>query len=220
MANKLVTTIHMYNWAIKIIAAALLVALAITLYFLEVERMIEGFVGVIIAVYALVRLIPYVKSQKSDLIKTINIVEIILNLVIASVLIITSLVREESLGAIFGYIVGGVLIARGMVHFYSLSYGAEKGDHVTYFFHIATLVLGTLILSRGFDSSDLVILMMIAALLGGGYLGYESYSGYNNYRKYKTMETHKQDSASDEVSSGIDAPGKSDDDYDRDRPVS
>lgn len=220
MGKKLSSTIHMYNWFLKLIAAALLIALAITLYFLEVERLIEGFVGVVIAVYAVIRLVPYIKSQKSDLIKTINIIEITLNILIAAVLIIASLVREESLGALFGYMVGGVLVARGMVHFYSISYGAEEGDHITYFFHVATLIIGTLILSRGFESSDLIILMMIAALLASGYLGFESYNGYNNYRKYKNMQPSKEDDVRDEVSKGIDAPGKHDEDIDRDRPVS
>ncbi len=218
--SKLSTTVHVYSWVIKAVGAALLLALALTLYFIDVAVLIEAFVGVIIIIYALIRLVPYVKSQKSDLIKTINIIEITLNILIGALFLTVALTSEEGLGQIFGYLVGGVLLARGMVHFYGLSSGNEEGDHVTYFFHIAAIALGTLILYRGFNSEDLVILFIVLALMGTAYLGYDSFNGYNMYRKRKTMS--KSDEASkedqDRPSKGYDMP--SDEDRERDHIVS
>ena len=214
---KLSTTIHNYAWFIKAVGAALLLALALTLYFVEVAVLIEAFVGVIILIYAIIRLIPFVRTQKSDLIKTINIVEIVLNVLVGAIFIFGALATEDGLGQWFGYLLGGVLFIRGMVHFYGLSNGGEKGDHVTYFFHIAALAIGTLILYRGFNSEDLVILLMVIALIGTAYLGYDSFNGYNLYRRGKTMETSTSDTVSDHPSKGYDMP--SDSDEDRDRPV-
>ncbi len=210
MANKLATTVHMYNWFLKLIGAALLIGLGIILLVSDVEHVLEALIGIMIAVYAIIRLVPFVKSQRNDLIKTINIIEITLNVLIAAIFIIVPLVQGESLGTLFGYMFAGVLVARGMVHFYGLSDGAEKGDHLTYFFHIATLVVGTFIIARGFQTSDLLIFLAIIAFLASGYLGFESYNGYNRYRKYKQLEEGTQDKAEDEVPKGIDAPSKKD----------
>jgi hypothetical protein len=218
--SKISTTVHVYGWVIKAIGAALLLALALTLYFVEVAVLIEAFVGVIIVIYALIRLIPYVKSQKNDLIKTINIIEITLNILVGALFLTVALTNEEGLGQVFGYLVGGVLLARGMVHFYGLSSGHEEGDHITYFFHIASIALGTLILYRGFNSEDLVILFIVLALIGTSYLSYDSFNGYNMYRKRKTMSKSDEVSKDDQdrPSKGYDVP--TDEDKDRDEIIS
>ena len=220
MAKKLATTMHMYNWFFKLIAAALLIGLGIILLVSEVEHVLEALIGIMIAVYAIVRLVPFVRSQKNDLIQTINIIEITLNVLIAAIFIIVPLVQGESLGVLFGYMFAGVLLVRGMVHFYGLSNGAETGDHLTYFFHIATLIVGTFIIARGFETTDLLIFLAILAFLSSGYLGVESYSGYNRYRKYKQLEESKEDKPEDEVPKGIDAPSKKDEDRPRKEIVS
>jgi len=217
--NKIASAFHQYNWFIKLIGAGLLITLAIVLWVMDLERMMEAFVGVLIATYAIVRLVPFVRSQKSDLIKTINIIEITLNVLIAAIFIVAAFATEEGLGMLFGYLVAGVLIARGMVHFYGLSEGAEKGDHLTYFFHIATLVIGTLIIARGFDVSDLIILIVILSFLSGGYLVYDGYKGYSMYRRRKQLEEGKQPEKGKEERD-IEMPGKKDEERERDRIVS
>ncbi|GEM_PF-574300 len=213
--NKLTATFTQYNWFIKLIGAALLIGLAIAMWVLDVERIIEAMVGVLIAVYAVIRLVPYVRSQRDDRIKTINIIEITINFLIAALFIVAAFIREESLSQVgllgtnvFALLLALVLIARGMIHFYGLNQEVEKGDHVTFFFHVATIIIGTLILARGFEVADLVILLIIASLISSAYLGYESYGGYSNYRRRKQLEEAPEDSAQDEVPDGIKAPGK------------
>ncbi len=220
MANKLVTTIHMYNWFLKLIAAALLITLGIVLIWIDIDQLIEASVGVVIAVYAIIRLVPFVRTQKSDLIKTINIIEITLNILVAAIFILGAFFTEEGLGAVFGYMLAGVLLVRGMVHFYGLSDGAESGDHVSYFFHIAAIVVASFIFSRGFQASDLVILLAILAFLGAAYSAFDGYNEYNRYRRYKTVETTDQPSAEDQMPTGIQAPSKKDEEKDRDQPIS
>ncbi len=219
--NKIATLFRSYNWSIKLAGAALLIALAITLFILDMERLIEAFVGILIAIYAVVRLVPFVKSQRSDLIKTINIIEITLNILVAAAFIIAAFATEEGLGEIFGYMLAGVLLLRGMVHFYGVSEGSEKGDHPTYFFHIATLIIGTIIVLEGFNATQLSILIALISLIGAGYLGFEGYQGYSNYRQRKQLE-RPSDRARDEdrVPDGIEAPGDEEKDREQDRIVS
>ncbi len=209
-----------YNWFIKLIAAALLIGLALVLQFAPIgETIVQSFVGILIIVYAVVRLVPFVRTQGSDLIKTINIIEITLNVLVGAFLVIAAFAIDDGIGAAFGYLVAFVLIARGMVHFYGISEGSEKGDHLTYFFHIATLIVGSIIAWRGFEVTDLIILFFILALMASAYLGYESYNGYSMYRKRKQLE----EPAKDEVQEEADirkAPSKEEEERKRDEIVS
>ena len=186
------TSFTVYSWVFKFVGAALLIGLALVLFFMDLEHIVEAFIGILIAGYAIMRLVPFIKTQRSDLIKTINIIESVLNLLIAAVFIGNAVVRGESLEAIFGWLFAGVLIARGMVHFYGISYGAEKGDHPSYFFHVATLIVGTIIITQGWDAEQIVWLMLFLSIVSGGYLGYDAYGGYNLYRKRKQLQTEKR----------------------------
>ncbi len=217
--NKVQKVFVNYNWFIKLIGAALLIALALILWLVDVEALIQSFVGILIGIYAIVRLVPFVRTQGSDLIKTINIIEITLNVLIAAFLIIAAFAIEDGIGALFGYLVAFVLIARGMVHFYGLSEGSEKGDHLTYFFHIATLVVGTIIAVRGFEVTDLIILFIILALGASAYLGFESYRGYSMYRKRKQLEEPARDEVREETEIRK-APSKEEEERKRDEIVS
>jgi len=219
MGNKFMTAVHMYSWFVKLVGAALLFGLAITLIIVDATQLIEAFVGLVIAIYAMVRLVPFIQTQRSDLIKTINIVEILLNILVAIVFIGAAFTMEESLGALFGYMLAGVLIARGMIHFYGISYGAEKGDHLSYFFHIATLIIGAIIVARGFAATDLLYLLVFLAFLAGGYYTFDGFSGYSRFRRHKQLGTTKEKSAEEEIPKGIDAPSKRDEEKERERDI-
>ena len=62
-----------YGWVVKIIGAALLVGLALFLYFGDGEGIVIPFIGGAIIIYSIVRLVPFVKTQKNDLVKTMNV---------------------------------------------------------------------------------------------------------------------------------------------------
>ncbi len=211
------TTFTIYGWAFKFVGAVLLIGLAMILYFsTDFYKWVEAFVGLLIAGYAIIRLVPFIKTQKSDLIKTINVVEIVLNLLVATVFIGSAFLTEDGLGSVFGYMFGAVLLARGTVHFYGVSDGHEKGDHPTFFFHIATLIIGTYVLFRGVDIQDIIILILLLALGAGGFIGIDAYGGYNLYRRRKQMEKPVQK----DVPKPSDVPVKEDPIHDQDQIVS
>ncbi len=214
---KIKTTVNVYSWVFKIIGAALLFSFALILYYMGIEHWVEAFFGILIGGYALMRMVPFIKTQRSDLIKTINIFEIFMNLIIATLFVGNAIVRGEPLEQIFNFIFGGVLIVRGMVHFYGLSDGNEKGDHPTYLFHIGTLILGTLIITLAIRAEHFIWLMIFFSIASGSYLGVDAYGGYNLYRRRKQMdkETEKYDMPED-----MDVPRKEDPKRDQDQIVS
>lgn len=183
-------TVKRYGWALKILGAALLIGLAAFLYFGTTgEQIVITFVGSAIIIYSLVRLVPYVKTQGSDLIKTINIMEITIDVMIGIFLIIYYLIFEEDMGGIFGYLFGPFLIIRGAVHFYGVSEGKEKSDLPLYFFHTGALIVGTYIVfyPGGFEAAILLMVILIFSVIVGGFLVYDGGKGYKIYRYEKAV---------------------------------
>jgi len=178
-----------YGWAIKIIGAALLLALALFLEFGNGEGIVIPFIGGSIILYSVVRLIPFVKTQKNDLIKTINIIEITVDIGIGLVLIIVEMFTTATLGIWFGYLLGFYLMLRGIVHFYGVSLVAEKSDVVLFLFHISALIVGSYIFffDGGFTAGILIHIILAFSIAAGGYLVFDGYKGYNVYRRQKTL---------------------------------
>jgi len=180
--------IKQYAWLLQIIGAALLVGLALFLYFGDGEGIIVPFIGAIIIISACIRLVPFIKTQKSDLIKTINIIEITIDVAIGLALILVELLTEMSLGNLFGYLIGAYLMIRGSVHFFGISSGKEESDLPIYFFHIAALVVGSYVFFSGdFSPAVLIYIILFFSVVAGGYLSYTGYKGYKVYRYQKTL---------------------------------
>ncbi len=181
--------IKQYSWVVKIVGAALLLALALFLEIGNGEGIVIPFIGAAIIIYSVIRLVPFVKTQKNDLIKTINIIEITVDIGIGLVLIVVEMFTKADLGVWFGYLLGFYLMIRGTVHFYGVSLGAEKSDVVLFIFHIFALVVGSYIFffNGGFTAGILIHIILGFSVAAGGYLIFDGYRGYNVYRHQKTL---------------------------------
>ncbi len=193
--------IKQYGWAVKIIGAALLIAIAVFLELGDGEGIVIPFVGGAIIIYSVIRLVPFVKTQKNDLIKTINIIEITIDIGIGLVLIIVEIFTSFDLGIWFGYLLGIYLMLRGAVHFYGISLGVEKSDVVLYLFHVFALVVGSYIFffDGGFTAAILIHIILFFTVVSGGYLIYDGYKGYRVYRYQKTLSMPAADKPADTV---------------------
>ena len=177
-----------YGWVLQIVGAALLIGLALYLEFADGEGIVVPFIGALIAVSAGIRLVPFVKSQKNDLVKTINIIEITIDFAIGLTLIIVQIWTEIEFGAVFGYLIGIYLMLRGSVHFFGVSQNKEASDLPLYLFHIAALVVGSYVFFSGdFTAAVLIHLILAFSVVSGGYLTYTGYKGYRSYRYQKTL---------------------------------
>ena len=182
------STIKSYAWALKIAGAVLLVGLALILVFSDGDKIVSGFLGAAIIIYSVIRLVPFVKTQGSDLIKTINIMEITIDVLLGIAMIVIQFTVDGGLGVALGYMLGTYLVLRGSVHFYSVSEGNEKSDHVLYFFHIACLVVGGVVLVSGDIDAVLIIHIILGfSVVVGGFLIYDGGKGYKVYRYEKAV---------------------------------
>ena len=180
--------IKQYGWVLQIIGAALLVGLALFLEFGDGEGIVVPFIGAVIVISAGIRLVPFVKTQKNDLVKTINIMEITIDVAIGLALVIVTLVTEEGLGSLFGYLIGIYLMLRGSVHFFGVSEYQEKSDLPLYLFHVSALIVGSYVFFSGdFSPAILIHIILFFSVVAGGYLTYTGYKGYNSYRRQKTL---------------------------------
>jgi len=187
-----------YGWVLKIIGAALLIGLAIFLRVDKGEKIVITFIGAALIVYSAIRLVPFVRTQGSDLIKTINIMEITLDIMVGIFLMVYILMISDTMGNLFGYVLGPVLLIRGGVHFYGVSVGKEKSDLVLYFFHIGALVVGSWITfyEGGFEAAILLNIILLFSVIVGGFLIYDGGKGYKIYRYEKSL--YQTDITSDE----------------------
>ena len=190
-----------YGWLLKVTGAALILGLAI---FLEIspdgEDIVSIFIGFAIVMFSIVRLVPFVRTQKSDLIKTINIIEITIDFALGLALILIPLVLADGFGDshLFGYFLGSYLLLRGVVHFYSVGSHYEKSDLPLFIFHILAIVVGTILFyETAFDLAILIHIILVLSIASGGYLGYDGYNGYNAYRRQKTLTMPTSDDVAD-----------------------
>ena len=191
-----------YGWIVKLVGAALMIGLAIFMGVkpLVAEGIVIPFIGAAIIVYSIVRLVPFVKTQKNDLVKTMNIMEITIDIAIGLAMILVTLLVTGGLGVVFGYLLGLYFIMRGAIHFYSVSIGAEKSDFPLYLFHVLALVIGSYIFTSGdFTPTVLVWIILGFSVVAGGYLSYDGFKGYKVYRYQKTLQMPDVDQAQDVI---------------------
>lgn len=201
-----------YGWAVKIMVAAILLALAVYLILNQDvgETIIAVFMGATIIIYSVIRLVPFIKTQGSELVKTVNIIEITLSVVVGLILIIIPTATEIDINVIFSYLMGSYLMIRGTVHFFSVSMHKEKSDAPLFIFHIAALILGSYIFTTfgKFDLAVILYVILIFSFGGSGFLSFEGYKGYKTYRFQKTlsMPDHVSDGVSDTVDTEVILP--------------
>jgi uncharacterized membrane protein HdeD (DUF308 family) len=189
-----------YGWVIYIIGAALLFGLSVFLWFGDGESIIVPFLGSVIIISSCIRLVPYVRTQKNDLVKTINIMEVTIDIAIGAALILVTLFVDGGLKGMFGILVGVYLMLRGAVHFFGVSQGKEQSDLPIYIFHVAALIVGSYTcFTSNFTPAVLIHLILAFSLVSGGYLSYSGYKGYRSYRYQKTLYMPKSDEAKPSV---------------------
>jgi uncharacterized membrane protein HdeD (DUF308 family) len=188
-----------YGWVLQIVGASLLIGLALYLEFANGDDIVVPFIGALIILSACVRLVPFVKTQKNDLVKTINIIEITIDVAIGITLIVVQMFTEIEFNSVFGYLIGVYLMLRGSVHFFGISEKEEQSDLPLYLFHIAALIVGSYVFFSGdFTPGVLIHLILAFSVISGGYLIYTGYKGYRSYRYQKTLNMPDFDNVSDQ----------------------
>lgn len=191
-----------YGWVLKFILAAILVGIGI--YMIFAKEVVYTITGVAIVVFSIFRVVPLMKSLNKEVLRTINLIEIIFDTIIGGVMIYVALSRDLENEAIWGYVyrysLAFFFYVRGLVFFNSVVFFNEKAEIPKFWVHIASLTLGTVIATLpGFDYGSVAIFLLIISVIGAAYLGYDGFGGYKKYREYakelndgKAKEKEKQ----------------------------
>ncbi len=178
-----------YGWLLKFILAAIL--LGVGIYMAFADQVVYAITGVTIIVFSILRVYPLLKTLKKEVLRTINLVEIVLDAIIGVALLLIAIYKADELNGsnawayIFRYSLVFFFYARGLVFFHSVVFFGEKTEVPKFWVHIVAISLGAiLIVSPDFSYQTVGIIFLIISLIGAIYLGYDGYGGYRKYREY------------------------------------
>jgi len=197
-----------YGWLLKFILAAIL--LGVGIYMVLANEVVYMITGITIVIFSGLRVYPLIKSLKNEVLRTINLIEIIFDFLIGMLIIYIALSRdltnEEIWRSVYRFSLGFVFYARALVFFNSVVFLGEKTEIPKFWAHIGFLTLGALILATSnFDYEMVGLFFLIVSLLGAVYLGFDGYGGYKTYRSYQ-LELNQGTEKTKEKEKGIEMP--------------
>jgi hypothetical protein len=190
-----------YGWLLKFIAAALILALGIVMKFVfgaEADTFVLIFTGFVFVILGLYRIIPLLKTLHNRLLKVINLIEIIFDVVIGAIMLFYGL-TEKNPGSLYGYMLGSVLYVRAIVYLVSVVLVKETTDQFKFWFHLALFTLGVVVLVKGdIGTGTITWIIFGMSLVVAGYLSFDGGAHYKRYRyetnpiKVKVKENNKK----------------------------
>jgi len=176
-----------YGWALKFLLAAILIGIGIFMFF--ATEAVYTITGVAIVMFSILRVIPLMKSLNKEVLRTINLIEIIFDTLIGGVMIyiaLTKNLQDEAIwGLVYRYALAFFFYVRGIVYFSSVVFFGEKTEVPKFWIHIIVLSIGAIIaVLPNFDYSTVALFLLFISIIGAAYLGYDGYGGYKKYREY------------------------------------
>ncbi len=178
-----------YGWLVKWILAAILLAAGILMKIYEVD-VVYATTGIAIVMFSLLRVVPLMKTLKKEVLRTINLIEIIFDTIMGGVMIYVVATQKSSdpfwIG-LYGYLLAVFFYARGLIYMISLYFFAEKTEPLKFWFHIICITLGPVIFTLTLLDRNIIStlgwIVLFISVGGGIYLGYDGYGGYRKYRE-------------------------------------
>lgn len=178
-----------YGWALKWVLAAILIAAGILMKIYDVD-IVYATTGIAIVMYSIFRVVPLLKTLKKEVLRTINLFEIVFDIIVGGVMLFVVFSGKTSIQfwvSFYGYLLTFFFIARGLIYFVSLYYFGEKSEAIKFWFHIVCLLLAPTILVLTIMQIDIIHtlgwIILFIAVGGGAYLGFDGYGGYRKYRQ-------------------------------------
>lgn len=176
-----------YGWVLKFVLAAILVGVGVFMIF--ADEVVYTITGIAIVIFSIFRVIPLMKSLNKEMLRTINLIEIIFDTIIGGVMIYIALTQNLATqpvwSTVYRFSLAFFFYARGLVFFNSVVFFQEKTEIPKFWIHIASLTIGTIIaVLPNFDYNMVGFFFLLVSLLGAGYLGVDGFGGYKKYREY------------------------------------
>ncbi|QWB95251.1 hypothetical protein KHQ89_04575 [Mycoplasmatota bacterium] len=177
-----------YGWLLKFILAAILLGVGIYMYF--ADQVVYAITGIAIIVFSLLRVVPLVKSLNKEVLRTLNIIEIIFDVLIGTLITYIAFAKGDVLdsepiwAAVYRYALVVFFYGRALVYFNSVVFFGEKTEVPKFWAHIVIISVGAMIaVSADFNYEVVGLIFLIISLIGAIYLGYDGYGGYKIYRE-------------------------------------
>jgi len=178
-----------YGWLIKWILAAILLAAGILMKIYEVD-VVYATTGIAIVMFSLLRVVPLMRTLKKEVLRTINLIEIIFDTIMGGVMIYvvaTQKADDPFWIGLYGYLLAVFFYVRGLIYMISLYFFSEKSEPLKFWFHIICITLGPVIFTLTIMGQDIIStlgwIVLFISVGGGIYLGYDGYGGYRKYRE-------------------------------------
>jgi len=188
-----------YGWVVKWVLAAILIAAGV-LMLLNDETVVYATSGLAVVIFSALRVVPLMKTLKKEVLRTMNLIEIIFDFIIGGLMIYVAFSGKSSDAfwqSMYGYLLSFFLLSRGIIYFVSMYYFEEKSEATKFWTHMIFLMLGPVVLTLTFEGNKIITMLIwvlfVFALGGAGYLGYDGFGGYRKYREAsKKLNTEKQ----------------------------
>jgi hypothetical protein len=178
-----------YGWLLKWILAAILIAAGILMKIYEVE-VVYATTGIAIVIFSLARVVPLLKTLKKEVVRTINLIEIIFDTIMGGVMIyvvFSGKATDPFWISIYGYLLAVFFYVRGLIYLICLYYFEEKSEAMKFWFHIVCLTLGPVLFVLTILNKDIIStlgwIVLFISVGGGVYLVYDGFGGYQKYRE-------------------------------------
>lgn len=190
--SNLTNPLHGAKFWLFAIGAALLLVLGI---WILIDRSSFGaslavaFTGIVILIFAIVRIIPLIKARKTGLAKFLTTLEILINIILGVFLIYGSTaVRDNNnlgnfINEYYKFFLGFVFYAKAIFYFINSSLLKEETNKLEFWLHILIITLAVVIFATDFDATGLALLIAILALICAAFFILMSGGSYYNYRK-------------------------------------
>jgi len=179
-----------YGWLIKWILAAILIAAGVLMKIYD-QQVVYATTGVAIIIFSLLRVVPLMKTLKKEVLRTINLFEIFLDVVIGGLMlyvVISAKTGDTFWLNLYGYLVAVFFFLRGLIYFVSMYYFGEKSESMKFWFHFICATIAPAILVLTMMDQTIIIrtlgwIILFISIGGAGYLGYDGFGGYRKYRE-------------------------------------
>ncbi|MDC7243619.1 MAG: hypothetical protein PQJ44_06760 [Sphaerochaetaceae bacterium] len=202
-----------YGWVIKWLLAAIIITTGILTKIYE-ESIVYSATGLAVVIFCIFRVVPLIKTLKKEVLRTMNLIEIIFEFIIGGVMAYIGFSGSSSDPfwiSMYGYMLTFFLLVRGVVYFVSLYYFGEKTEPTKFWTHLFFVAIGPVILTLTILGNDIIStlgwLLFLVAMGGAVYLTFDGYGGYKKYReKSKMLNEEKKTTTNAKVEKGLPTP--------------
>lgn len=184
-----------YGWLLKFILAAILLAVGIWMVF--ADDIIFAITGFAIVIFSIFRVVPLLKTLENELLRTVNLIEIIFDTVLGALMVYVAFTQTESASwdswlAAYKWMLAGFFYIRGVIFLSSTVFWSEKTEVPKFIFHLVIFTLAPVIIMwEDFRPQTLGILFLFMSIFGTIYLSFDGYGGYSRYRQRYKAKTKK-----------------------------